>query len=150
MDSRLLEYPLYGGTLLQWLIALGITLAIVLAARIALPLLTRRLEALSKRTRLGIDDAVTAALRATRQGLVTVVAISVGSQALELSDGAQKILGGVATVALFLQVGLWLAATLAFWLRRSEQRAQASHPGAVTSLAAVGFIGRIVLWAIIL
>jgi small-conductance mechanosensitive channel len=149
MDAAILQHPLYGGTLLQWLIALGITLAIILVARVGLPLVMRRLEVLSRRTRLGFDDAITAALRSTRQGLVTVVAISVGSQALELPDAARKVLGGIATIALFLQVGLWLGATLQFWLRRSEQRAQASHPGATTSLAAVGFIGRIVLWAII-
>ena len=150
MDSRLLEYPLYGGTLLQWIIALAVVLAMVLAARLALPVVTRRLDELSKRTRLSLDDAVASALRATRTGLITVVAIAAGSQALELPAGAQKVVVGVATVALFLQVGLWLAALLAFWLQRSEQRAQAHHPGAVTSLAAVGFIGRIVLWAIIL
>src|SRR5690349_15385794 len=110
MDAKLLEYPLYGGTLLQWMIALAITLTIVLAVRLALPFVTRRIDALSRRTRLSVDDAIASALRATRTGLITVVAIAIGSQALELPGGAEKVVRGVATVALFLQVGLWLAA----------------------------------------
>jgi small-conductance mechanosensitive channel len=149
MDQNPLEYPLYGGTVLQWLMATGITLAIVLAVRLALPLITRRLEALSKRTRLGFDDALTQALRSTRITLVTLVAIEVGSHALDLAGGAQKLVGGVATIALFLQVGLWLASLLQFWLARSESRALAASPGAATSLAAIGFVGRILLWAVI-
>ncbi|MGH8482501.1 MAG: mechanosensitive ion channel family protein, partial [Nevskiaceae bacterium] len=150
MDTvRMLDLPLYGGTLFQWLTAAGIAAVIVLAARLALPILTRRLEAFSKRSTLVIDGALMHALRATRMALVAVVAAEVGSQALELPDGAQKVVRAAATIALFLQVGLWLAALLQFWLNRSEQRARASNPGAVTSLSAVGFVGRVALWAIV-
>jgi small-conductance mechanosensitive channel len=150
MDAKLLEWPLYGGTLLQWLVALGVTLGIVLAVRIAMPFLVARLEALSKRTHLVIDDALVHALRTTRNWLVALVAIAAGSQALELPEGAGKLVRGVATIALFVQAGLWLGSLLQFWLKRSEQKALLTSPGAVTSLAAVGFIGRIVLWALIL
>jgi small-conductance mechanosensitive channel len=148
MNSEIFQYPLYGGTLLQWLVAISITLGIVLVVRIALPLATRRLDTLSKRTSLAVDDAIVHALRATRAGLITLVAVSVGSEALELSAGAHKLIRGVATIALFLQVGLWLSTLLGFWLARSEQKHQATHSGAVASLAAVGFVGRIVLWAV--
>ena len=146
---RLLDLPLYGGTLYQWCIAAGITAVIVLAVRLVLPIVTRRLEALSKRTQIIIDDAAVNALRATRLLLVAVVAAEIGSHALDLPGAAQKIVRGASTIALFLQVGLWLAALLKFWLDRSEQRARSSNPGAVTSLSAVGFVGRVVLWAIV-
>lgn len=151
MDTPdLLQWPLYGGTLLQWLLALGLTLAIVLAAGLALPAITRHLEALARRTTLVVDDALAHALRATRLGLVALAAAAAGSQALELPDGARGAVRTVATIALFVQGGLWLAALLQFWLQRSEQRARLGSPGAATSLAAVGFIGRVALWALIL
>lgn len=150
MDSGLLAWPLYGGTLLQWLVALGVTLGIVLAARIALPFVIHRLEVLSKRTTLVVDDALTQALHSTRLVLVALVAIQAGTQALELPGGAQQAVRAVATIALFLQVGLWAGALLQFWLKRSEQRALLTSPGAATSLAAVGFIGRVALWALVL
>ena len=146
----LLHYPLPAGTLMQWLTALGLTVVIVLAVRLAKPILIRRLRALSQRTRLSIDDAIVHALDSTRLWLIAVVATSLGSQALDLPSRAQQIVDGAATIALFLQVGLWLADLLKFWLDRSEQKARTASPGAATSLAAVGFVGRIVLWAVIL
>jgi len=147
--TRLIDIPLYGGTLMQWLTAIGLTVIIVLAARLAIPMLARRLEALSRRTTLVVDDALVHALRATRFALVAVVAAEFGSHALELPDGARTLVRGASTVALFLQVGLWLSELLKFWLKRSEARALASNPGAATSLSAIGFVGRIVLWSLV-
>lgn len=149
-DLPLLDYPLPAGTLMQWLTAIGVTVVIVLAARLAKPMLVRRLEALSKRTRLSIDDAIVHALDSTRLWLVTVIATSAGSAALDLPSRAQQIVDGAAALALFLQIGLWLSDLLKFWLDRSEKKARAASPGAATSLAAVGFVGRIVLWSVIM
>jgi small-conductance mechanosensitive channel len=150
MDTiPLLDTPVYAGTIMQWLTALGLTTVVVLSVQLAKPILVRRLTALSQRTRLAIDDAVVHALDSTRVWLVTIIAIEVGSHALDLPETAQKIIDGAATIALFLQIGLWLADLLKFWLDRSEQRARTASPGAATSLAAVGFVGRIVLWAVV-
>ena len=148
-ELPLLDYPLPAGSVMQWLTALGLTIVIVLAVRVAKPILVRRLQALSKRTRLSIDDAVVHALDSTRLWLVTVIATAIGSQPLDLPSRVQQIVDGASAVALFLQIGLWLADLLKFWLDRSEQKARTASPGAVTSLAAVGFVGRIVLWSII-
>jgi small-conductance mechanosensitive channel len=145
----LLDYPLPAGTVMQWLTAIGLTVVIVLAVRLAKPMLVRRLQALSKRTRLSIDDAIVHALDSTRLWLVTVIATSVGSAALDLPSRAQQLIDGAAAVALFLQIGLWLSDLLKFWLDRSEKKARTASPGAATSLAAVGFVGRIVLWSVI-
>jgi small-conductance mechanosensitive channel len=145
----LLDYPLPAGTVMQWLTAIGLTLVIVLAVRLAKPMLVRRLQALSKRTRLSIDDAIVHALDMTRLWLVTIVATSVGSAALDLPSRLQQVIDGAAALALFLQIGLWLSDLLKFWLDRSEKKARTASPGAATSLAAVGFVGRIVLWSVI-
>lgn len=149
-DVPVLDLPLYGGTLSQWLLALAITAVVVLAVRLAKPLIVRRLGAAAARTHVAIDDAVVQALQATRMLLVTIVALNIGSRALQLPDNAQKIVDGASAIALFVQVGLWGAALLQFWLQRTEQRARGTNPALVTSLAAVGFIGRIVLWSLVL
>jgi small-conductance mechanosensitive channel len=148
-ELPLLDYPLPAGTVMQWLTAIGLTVVIVLAVRLAKPMLVRRLQALSKRTRLSIDDAIVHALDSTRLWLVTVIATSAGSAALDLPSRAQQLIDGAAAVALFLQIGLWLSDLLKFWLDRSEKKARTASPGAATSLAAVGFVGRIVLWSVI-
>jgi small-conductance mechanosensitive channel len=147
---ELLEVTVYGSPLVQWALAFLIAAAIVLAAMLAKPILVRRLEAASKRTQTAVDDAFVGALQATRIALVSVIAIQVGSQVLALPGRAQGIVAGAATIALFLQAGLWATALLDFWLKRTQARALASNPGAATSLSAIGFVGRVVLWAIML
>ncbi len=148
--SELMDLALYGGTLTQWALALVAVGVIVLAAMWAKPALTRRLEAIAGRTQTGVDDAFVHALQATRIALVAVIAIEAGSQLLALPAGAQRFVDGAATIALFVQVGLWAAALLDFWLKRTQTRAQASNPAAATSLSAIGFVGRVVLWALML
>jgi small-conductance mechanosensitive channel len=148
--QMILELELYGGSLSQWVAALAVTALIVMMVRMAMPAVVRRLEALSKHTKVGLDDAAVNALKSTRLLLITLIAINVGSRVLTLPVNAQKVVDGVSTIALFLQVGLWLSALLQFWLHRSESRMRASNPGAVTSLAAVGFVGRLVLWLVMM
>jgi small-conductance mechanosensitive channel len=55
-----------------------------------------------------------------------------------------------ATVAAFLQVGLWLAAVLDAWIVRSRARALETDAAAATSLTAFSFVGRMVLWLVML
>jgi len=148
--SELLDLTVYGSTLMQWALAAVVAGTVVLAAMWARPVLVRRLEAVSGRTQTTVDDAFVHALKATRVALVAVIALELGSQILELPSRAQRIVDGAATIALFVQVGLWAGALLDFWLKRTQARALASNPGAATSLSAIGFVGRVVLWALML
>lgn len=150
MDARtLLKTEIYGGTLSDWAVALGIAAVVVLAVMLAKPVLVRRVTALAQRTHTSIDDAVVRAISATKLLLVAVIAFYIGTQSLELEPKTAKAIRTLATIAFFLQAGLWANALLKFWLNRSEARAKATDIGAATSLAAVGFIGSIVLWALV-
>ena len=135
-------------TLTDWGVAAGIAAIVVLLVVLVKPILSRYLRALSTRTATRFDDALVGMLDATRFVPVVLVAIYLGSQAVALSHKAEGIIKGAATVAAFLQVGLWLNALVAFWLERSYTQAIASNTGAATSLSALGFLGRIVLWAV--
>lgn len=143
-----MQTEILGNTPMEWAVAIGITAIVVLAVMLAKPILIRRLTALSQRTHTSIDDALVQALRATRLLLVAIVALSIGTQGLELGK-VGRIIEGAATLALFLQVGLWASALLAFWLEKARQRALASNSGAATHLSAMGFIGRLVLWTLV-
>lgn len=145
--SDFLSIEVYGSTLLQWLVAAGITSVILLAYSFAKPIVLRRLTAASQHTPVAIDDAIVAALQSTRFVLVTIVAINIGTRALELSPNVQKLIDGAAAIAFFVQLGLWASALLQFWVDRSQQRAR--EAGQSASLGAVAFVGRIVLWAIV-
>jgi small-conductance mechanosensitive channel len=149
MDAEHLM-TLLKGPLGQWAVAGGIATLIILAAALFKYLLLKRLSALAKRTRTKLDDAVVEAVQATRIMLVVLIAVYIGSQSLELPAQSGKILRSVATVALFLQMGLWGKQLLQFWIGHSRTRAMASNASAATSLSAFGFIAQTLLWTLVL
>ncbi len=141
---------LFGGELTHWAMALGIATAIILGVALLKPLLIRRLTVLAGRTSTALDDGLVRAVKATKMLLVTLIALYVGSQYLELPDKSATFLDGAATIAAFLQVGFWLAAILDFWLTRSRERAMATNASAATSLTALSFVAQLLLWTLML
>jgi small-conductance mechanosensitive channel len=141
---------IFGGQLTHWVLGLGVTVTIILVVALLKPLLVRRLSVLASRTGTSLDDGLVRAVKATKMLLVTLIALYVGSQYLELPEKSAKFLDGAATVAAFLQVGFWLAAILDFWLSRSRERAMATNASAATSLTALSFVAQLLLWTVML
>jgi len=144
-DRVLLKNPLS-----EWLIALGVAIAIVLVVALARRIVVGLLRRLAARTKTHLDDAPARVVQATSLWLAAVVAICVGSQYLTLPRTVTLGFEKALTIALFLQVGLWVWALIEFWLNRSRERALAQNPGAATGLTAITFIARLLLWAVVL
>ena len=134
----------------DWLMALGIALTVNVLVGLAKWLIVRKFAAVAARADAALYDAIIDIARRTRQWLVFGVTLYFGSHYLALPDQAEKILRNIAVIALFLQLGSWLLAALDFWLNRYRNHALSNDAGAATSLAALSFIGKLLLWAVIL
>ena len=134
----------------DWIGALLIAALIILLGLVVKTAGLRKLRELAQRTVTPVDDAAVATIEATRLGLIVLIALYAGSHNLDLPPRVLKILDGAAVIALFLQLGLWLAALLEFWIGRSRAQAMASNIGAATSLSALSFIVQLVLWVLML
>jgi len=146
----LLGYQLLDNALSAWLTALGIALAINLAVGVVKWAIVHHLSAVVRRSSAALDDSLIETVRRTRQWLVFFVALYVGAQSLDLPDRADLVLKGVATVALVLQLGLWLGALIEFWIGRSRALALAGDAGTATTLSVVNFAAKLVLWTFLL
>lgn len=138
-----------GNPVQAWLTALGIAITINLAVLLLKRLLVGRLRAQAARSHTALNDALLAALQRTSQLLVFFVALFAGSRYLELSARSDLIIGGIATIAAFIQIALWLSTAIEWWLARSRAQAVANNASAATSLAALGFIVHAVMWTLI-
>jgi len=145
LDVVILHNPLR-----DWLVALAITVAIVLLAALVKRIAVRRLSRIARRTVTQIDDAVVKALQATRLWLVFIIALEIGTENLKLAVRLTHAIDHLATVAVFVQVGLWLAALFNFWLQRQRSHAMETEVAAASSLSAMGFVGRALLWVVLL
>lgn len=145
-----LDHSLFGNPISAWLTALAIALSINVVVGLIKWAVVRKLSQRASNSATQIDDALVGVADRTKQTLVLLVTLFVGSHYLELPDRAELVMGGIATVAAFLQLGLWLGAGLDFWLKRYQVRSMESNAGAATAVAAMGFVGRLILWALVL
>lgn len=144
-----LDHVLLGNSIQAWLYALGLALALNLLVGFARSVALRKLPDWAKKTHSSLDDALVELIRATRQGLILLVTLYVGSRTLALPERANDVLQIAATVGAFAQAGLWLVAALAMVVSASRRRAAQSNPGAVTTLGALSFVGQLLIWSMV-
>ncbi|MGD8395005.1 MAG: mechanosensitive ion channel family protein [Candidatus Eiseniibacteriota bacterium] len=149
-ESILLERTFLGNRLLDWAIVAGLLVGVYAVLAILRTLIAGRLEKLAARTATSIDDLVVAVIR--RTGLAAAIGVwcLVGNSILELPDDVAQAARVAGLVALLFQAGLWASAAIGFAVKQQRARAMENHPGAVTTIDAVGFIARLVSWSIAL
>lgn len=138
----------WNNSLQQWLIALGIAVAAFAVLKIAQRVLVRRLRSLSKRTSTDIDDMLVDMLRGTKRIVLLVAAVGIGAQYLVLSAGVARVLGQITFIAVLLQVAVWGNHLVQYLIGRAMRR-RAEEGDSSGSLAALGFLSRIVLWTLV-
>ncbi|HET8881755.1 MAG TPA: mechanosensitive ion channel family protein [Solimonas sp.] len=144
------QYSLFGNSLQDWLVALGIAIAVVLVVGLVRSLVVRRLAALATRTSTSVDDLLVFVVRKTQLLLVWLPALWIAGHSLALPDRVTLIVKGAASLAMVLQAGLWIGGAIDFWIARSREKAMQENSGAATSLGALNFIAKLVLWAFLL
>lgn len=137
-------------SLFNWGVAVGIT-AIALVVlwtlrRFSVALVLR----VAKRTSTMWDDAIAEMLKRTRGLAILIVALFLGSLSLELEPHTRAALYTVLAITLVVQGGIWLNALLLFWLDADRERRRQEEPGSIAAMNALGFISRLVLWAVVL
>lgn len=145
LDTILVRNPLS-----DWLIAICGALAFVLMVFGIQRLLIRILSNSQRPRATRMDRALINAVESTKLWLIVFVALYFSSQYLDLGKKVEARLDHVITVAVLLQIGLWISALLDFWVATSRMRAEQSNLAAATSLAALSFIGKLLLWLVML
>jgi len=142
-----LDPMVLGNSMLSWLIAGSLVVALLLAARILRWLIEKQLSRLAARIHNDFDDWLVAAAGRTRMGLLLLPALYLGGRPLELPDAVETALAGAATIGVVLQVGLWCNAMLALWIERTRSEALSGNVSGATHLGAMSFVVRFLLWS---
>lgn len=132
-----------------WLIAAGVTLLSFVVIRFVAVWSARRLTDLAGKTQVYWDDIVASSLAATKSGLIFLVALFLGSNALVLPERSVEILQSVAVIALLVQGGLWLTAGLTTWLVARTRAELEDDPAEAMTLNLIGIGLRLVIWSMV-
>ncbi|MFC1660891.1 mechanosensitive ion channel family protein [Gemmatimonadota bacterium] len=134
----------------QWLTALGVIVAVILALKIASRILIRRLERLSNSTKTDLDDLLTELLKKTKVLFILLLAVWIGSLYLDFSPEIDIWIRRFLVVGLLVQGAFWGTAFVNYLLERHRKRRVEEDPSLATALGAIGIFARLVVWSIFL
>lgn len=141
---------IFGNPLRDWIAAAAVTAGAFLVLLLIQLLVVKRLGALASRTETLVDDFFVEIVRRTRRLLLLVLVICLGSLSLHWTGRVEAILRTAAVLAFLLQLSLWLLAGINFWVEHTRRKRLASDAASVTLIGAVGFVGKVVVWSVLL
>ncbi len=147
---EVLEQVIFGNNVLQWGIALGVSLLTVLVFQVVKLVVVHRLRKFAEMTETDIDDFVLKLLGSTKFLLILALSLYAGSLMLDVAESVRDYLSSVAIVAFLLQATLWGNRTIDFALTRfTQQRLDAEDPASTTAIGLVGTVLRVVFIVLI-
>lgn len=144
-----LAHTLYGNSVQSWVLALGVTLAVLAGLLITKSFVIRHLVRLAGRTTNDLDNLAAAVLGRTRFFFLLALSVLAGAQLLVLPEQVRDALQAIGFFALLLQLAIWGNAAISVSIHRYTTRRMEEDPGTVTTLRFVGFLLRLVLWVLI-
>ncbi|CAN5137749.1 hypothetical protein BH23GEM2_BH23GEM2_05600 [soil metagenome] len=145
-----LDSVFFGNSLRQWGLAAGVGIATFLLLQLLLRLVRGRAAVLAARTATEWDDMLVIALGRTHPLFIPILSLSAALGSLHIPSRVRTGVQIAAAMSLLLQLGLWLTAGFTGWLRRYATRKLEGDQSAATTIIALGFVFRLVLWSIIL
>jgi small-conductance mechanosensitive channel len=148
--NDLLTMPLFTNSIVDWAIALAITIglmSVLLAVRGFIRRHHQRLAATPERELIELPLHV---LSRTTVLFFIVVSVFAGLATLTVGDPLSRLLRSVLTIAVFWQVGVWASALATAWLERKRQLTMSTDRAVAGSLGIIGFIARVLIWSIVL
>jgi len=143
------DYRFYGSTLLEWFVALAITIGLAVTLRYVHQALIQRLRSFTRNTVTRLDDFASEVLAHTRFLFFVVVSLYVGAQYLALPPKAERAVGAVAIVAFLIQFALWGHCAITFWIGHILQSRRGTDGAGIVTVSALGFTVRLVLWSMV-
>jgi len=147
---EILDRVVIGNTLESWLYAVGGAIGAFVLVRGALALVRSRLARIADRTATRVDDLIVAVLQQTKSILLLMVSLAVAGHTLDATPRIDRTLTSIAIVTALAQIGIWTSALFSSWLRSDRERRLERDPATATTLDALNFVGRLLIWSIVL
>ncbi len=145
----LMNTQFWGNSLAAWLIAAGIALALVVILLALRRILSRQLRKLADRTTTKVDDLGADLVAGIRPIILIVIAFAFGANSLELPARLSRLLELTTVIALLIQAGISGNTIVTFLLAQALRPGEGADSGRRTSLAILGFVGRVVVTSLV-
>jgi len=140
----------YGNGVRAWGLALAIALMVFLALVALRWVLVLNLGRVAQRTSNRWDDVIAAVIRRTTNYTLLFAGLYAGSRALTLTSNGSYALRIIGVLVVTVQLALWGNIVITAAIRGQMERHLQEDAAAATTINALGFIGRLALYALLL
>jgi small-conductance mechanosensitive channel len=148
--AHFLDQEFLGHRLWNWLWAVLTFVVTVFVLGMVKRVLEHRLAKIVEHTETDLDDFALDLVRRTGKFFFVALGFYFAHHWLSLSDTPELWVGRIVTLAIFFQLGLWGNGLVAFGMHRMVRGRPADDPARTMGISVLGFIARILLWAIVL
>jgi small-conductance mechanosensitive channel len=134
----------------NWLVATIVGTAVYLFLFLFKRIILKRFKIFPRATLVYANDILVHILKQTSRLFMAVVGLTTASLFLKLPQIVETGLGHLFYITLFIQVGVWVANAITFWQGIHRKERLEEDAGSVTVVSSLVFVGRAVLWAIVL
>jgi small-conductance mechanosensitive channel len=145
-----LDISLLQNSIKDWLIALAAVVISILLLGMIQSVMVKRLSGIASKTSTFLDDDLAMALKHTRKLFLLILSLYIGSHFLVLPQRPEDLINSIMVIALFIQAGLWVTVILNQILGRYRNKLMDENPASATSIGAMGFVAKLVLWSVVL
>lgn len=145
-----LDQVFIGNTVFTWLIAIGVAIVTYVVLKVAQKVIARRLAQFAEKTKTDVDDLVVDIIKRTRFLFLLIVSLYAASHVLALPESTLKLFDKIIVLGLLLQSAAWGNGVITFLLSRNIKKRMEQDAASATTLSALGFVGKLILWTVIL
>lgn len=143
------EQILSNNTPEDWMAALLAVVGVLFFLLIFRRAVLHYLRAYARKTQMTLDDLLATTLLATSPLLLSPLALYAGSVWLTLPLRLERLIVHISIVVLLIQAALWGNKLILSWIAQSMRKKQQQDAAAATTLSFIGFLARLMLWAIL-
>src|SRR2546428_3917555 len=133
----------------QWAFAAMTLGGVYVALAVIRRVLVRRLGALAVRTTTEWDDLAVEIVRRTRPYFLLLIAVYAATRIVTPPGEIARVLRAIAVIVVLFQAGVWGNGLIGFAADHYARQRAAGDTGTRTTIYAVGYAGRFVLWGLL-
>lgn len=149
LELDFLNQTLLNTPLRQWFVAITTVLFVFVLLRLVQRIAANRLAVIAEKTETHWDNAIIDAIKQTKALFLLVTSLYLGSLFLQLPDRLQSVFHILFMIVLLIQSGIWLTAITTTAMEQYRHRALTTNPAAATSINAIAFVSKIVIWSVL-
>lgn len=134
----------------SWVIALSAVFAIMLVMVVARNFMVSQFRRLATEADKPVFNLIASIVKRTRWLFILIFALFMGTLILDVPDKLQSVFATVLIIVLLLQVGVWAGVALSNTVKIYRDEQLAKDPASVTTLNIINFIGKILIWTVVL